>query len=187
MGKTNHWAKKVEGLIGIVGIPGKGKTYFLQKLDLEYRAKGYVVVLENCQWTLDGAIHFDTEDELLGIYLDPVTYNERLAVFVDEAQALWPSREWSKTKKDIRDWFAMFRHGGIVAFYYTTQSLGDIELMIRAKTQFIWSCGFIWGLRLFHHTMFAKVEFEKARQRSDCEALCLCSKLVFSKGFKDEL
>ncbi|EHQ88449.1 zonular occludens toxin domain-containing protein [Desulfosporosinus youngiae] len=184
MSKTNHRAKKVEGLIGIVGIPGKGKTYFLQKLALQYKAKGYLVVLGNCQWTLEGAIHFNTEEELLGIYLDPVTYDERLAVFVDEAQALWPSREWSKTKKDIRDWFAMFRHGGVVAFYYTTQSLGDIELMIRAKTQFIWSCGYIWGLKLFHHTMYAKAEFEKQDNGQTIKPFVYARNWFFARDLK---
>lgn len=159
-------AKKIEpkffeGINAIIGNPGKGKTYLLQKLALEYNKKGYIVVLMNCGWTLEGAVHIELSSDLLGVYLNPSEREERIAVFVDEANSLWPSRDWAKTDKKELDYFAMFRHAGISAFYYTTQGFDDVETKLRSKTEFIWKCGFMRPLRLFYHRKFSKTDYIK--------------------------
>ena len=153
--------KRFEGLTAIVGNPGKGKTYFLQKLALKYLKQGYIVVLVNCGWDIEGAITIDSPKDLLGIYLNPNQRKERIALFTDEANSLFPSRDWAKTAQDSRDYFAMFRHAGVVAFFYCTQSFGDVELLVRSKTEFVWECGFVRPLKLFHHRSFSKSDYEK--------------------------
>lgn len=153
--------KRFEGLTAIVGNPGKGKTYFLQKLALEYLKKGYIVVLVNCGWSINGAIMIEEAEEILSIYVNPNQREERIAMFTDEANALFPARDWARTSKDNRDYFAMFRHAGVVAFYYCTQSFGDVENIVRSKTEFVWKCGFLRPLRLFYHRKYSKSDYEK--------------------------
>lgn len=155
---------RFEGLIAIVGNPGKGKTYFLQKKALEYKKRGYLVVLGHCGWSIEGAIHFETREELLGVHLDPALTTKRIAVFVDELNDLFPARDWSKTEKKFRDYFALYRHGGVGVFYYTTQSIDDVEKVVRSKTEFVWQCGFLRPLRLFYHILWSKADFEKMEQ-----------------------
>lgn len=153
--------KRFEGLVCIHGNPGKGKTYFLQKLALEYKRKGYIVVLLGCGWSLEGAIEIDQAEEIGGIYLNPNVHKERIAIFCDEANSIFPARDWAKTSKDNRDYFAMFRHAGVTNFFYTTQDWEDVEKILRSKTEFVWTCGFIRPIKLFYHRKFAKGDFLK--------------------------
>jgi len=153
--------KRFEGLTCIHGNPGKGKTYFLQKLALDYQKKGYLIVLLACGWSIKGAVEIFDSDELGGIYLNPNEHKERIAVFCDEANSVFPARDWAKTTKESRDYFAMFRHAGVAVFFYTTQDWEDTEKLIRSKTEFVWTCGFIRPLRLFYHRKFAKGDFLK--------------------------
>lgn len=183
--KQDIETKRFEGLVCIHGNPGKGKTYFLQKLALQYYKDGYVCVLLGCGWSIDGAIHIDLSEELNGIYLDPKNYKARIAIFCDEANSIFPARDWSHTSKESRDYFAMFRHAGVTNFFYTTQDWEDVEKILRSKTEFVWQCGFIRPFRLFYHRKFAKGDFLKIHsQVLNARAKPYAVTMFFAKSLK---
>lgn len=139
-------------VIGIVGIPGSGKTYYATEIALEHLNKG-VQVFSN--YYIEGATMYDDLETVLfdvqkrvqneynnfvkggGMFYDfkpcPVT------IIVDEINLVCPARYWDSFNPKLAYFWSQSRKLGLTLLW-TAQHQDRVDKIVREITNFIWVC-----------------------------------------------
>jgi len=140
-------------IIGITGLPGSGKTYYLAKKGLAEKKKGRDVF---ANFGLEGAIKFTD--------LNQVFKEEKGLVLVDEINLLCPSRWWDKFPMKQAYYWSQSRKLGL-DIYWSAQHIDRVDKIIREISNWVWELKSLpFGITVMNQ--YLPTEIKKKRKTS---------------------
>lgn len=123
-------------VIGIVGLPGSGKTYLLAKKGLEDIKKGKEVY---ANFHLEGAKYFSKLTEIINLIKNKLRNKEeiKMTILIDEINLSFPSRMWNKIPGWVLYFWSQTRKFGL-DIYWTSQAFARVDKVIREISNYIW-------------------------------------------------
>jgi len=115
-------------VIGIVGLPGSGKTYQATAKALFALECGQEVY---ANYSIKGCHKFKELEETFGL--------KKACIIVDEINIICPSRFWQSFPPEMAYYWSQTRHRGIDIFW-TAQHEDRVDKTVREITNFIWTC-----------------------------------------------
>lgn len=143
-------------MYGIFGLPGSGKSTYMQKLMYKHIKQGWIVYYDDYS-KIPGVKHFDGEALKKGEWLPDgrkgeiaikgkqgTKYknkkNRNIVLFFDEMGLLFDSRQFRTAfTPETLNWWKKHRHYRI-KIYYGSQSWDDMDLKIRVLTDQYFLC-----------------------------------------------
>lgn len=162
---NNSRSKRSHFMItAVVGKPGSGKSMYLVGLARSEMKAGRDVysniVIDENKFKLKGKkigklFYYQT--------LEQLTYVKDGTVLLDEVGAYLDSRQYTNFPTDVRIKFQQHRKDGLNMFY-SVQSYGRADLIIRQLTNDILVCKNLWGL-FFTLTRYDADEYEEEKPK----------------------
>lgn len=123
-------------IVGIVGLPGEGKTLLAVHLSRDYHvvAANFEILLEPDQEFVRVITHQDILNFFREYYLNP---ERRAALIVDEANVVMPARLWERLPVEFLYMLSQTRKRAL-DFIYTTQSFNRVDKVLREITTYVY-------------------------------------------------
>mgnify|MGYP003821981595 FL=1 len=162
-------------VIGFVGLPGSGKTYYVTKLALDDIKKG-IKVYSN--FYIVGATMYDDLETVLTSIEKEITLEQgsfvasgkpfydfkptKTTVIIDEINLVCPARFWDTFNPKLAYFWSQSRKLGL-NLYWTAQHQDRVDKIVREITNYIWKVKtFYFGYHLASLYDIIKIDSQKA-------------------------
>lgn len=131
-------------ILGVVGLPGYGKSYLLTCMCLEWLKRPKSKVISNFHPTQRAYERFGDRWRF-GLWADMLECEAGTACVVDEANMWFSSREWKNQSASDLSVFKQSRKHGI-SLWWCDQHENRVDCAIREVTHMIWRMDRFFGL-----------------------------------------
>lgn len=156
-------------VIGLVGLPGAGKTYKITQIALEAMKKGRKVY---ANYKIEGATRYQ---DLTKIAREV----EEGVILIDEINLVCPSRYWDNFPPELAYFWSQTRKLKL-DIYWTAQHQDRVDKIVREITNWIWKINSLpFGFRIM--TKYLPEQIGKTKREVWGRQIFRINKKIFSK------